>query len=67
MEAALVFLKSLAPSLVPELESLEAQGFASLDAMIASDITSPDLKAILPLLVPAVEACIKYETDQLSK
>lgn len=60
----LAFLMPFEPILKAELVSLEGQGKAELDSLVAS-VSSPDLKALLSALAAAVDGFAKVEIANL--
>lgn len=61
----LALLSPLASLLKPGLLTLEAEGKAELDGIIAS-VSSPDLKALLMALDGAMDAFAQLEINKLS-
>lgn len=65
LETILAFLKPFAPLLKQELLSLEAQGSAELDSIIAN-VSSPDLKQLLQALKGGIDSFAQLEINKLS-
>lgn len=61
----LAYLAPFEALLKPELLSLEDQGQQELKKLIASNISSPDLQALLMALDGALDAFAKLEINKL--
>lgn len=61
----LAAIAPFASLLKPGLLSLEAQGQAELKSLIESNVTSPDLKALLEALSGALDAFAQLEINKL--
>lgn len=64
LEQVLDFLKPFSAVLKPELMSLEAQGLAELNSIVAG-VSSPDLKLLLQCLAEAIDKFAQAEISKL--